>query len=171
MKREVRKIKNMVAAVLATAILLLTVLGYISDAYDYIKAKLFTTADYTDSYVEMLDVGQGDSILLYSGGKAALIDTGIKSYSESVIKAIKLKGIKTLDVLLITHNHSDHMGGIVPITGEIKVKNLVIPDCVKEVYYLAFYGCSNLASISIPAGLKDQVPSWELPKSCKVIVR
>ena len=129
--RKQMKFKNMVAAVITAAILILTVLGYIFDAYDYLQSNLFGTAGYDDAYVEMLDVGQGDSILLYSGGSAALIDTGVKSYSDSIIKTAKLKGIDTLDVLLITHNHSDHMGGIVPLTEELKVNTLVIPDLNK----------------------------------------
>ena len=131
MRKEVRKIKNVVAVAITAAILFLTVLGYIFDTYDYLKTKLFASADYTDSYVEMFDVGQGDSILIYSGGKAALIDTGTKSYADSITKTMRLKGIDTLDMLLITHNHSDHMGGIVPLTEELKVKNLVIPDLSK----------------------------------------
>lgn len=131
MRKEVRRIKNVVAVAITAAILILTVLGYIFDAYDYLKTKLFASADYTDSYVEMFDVGQGDSILIYSGGKAALIDTGIKSCADSITKTMKLKGIDALDMLLITHNHTDHMGGIVPLTEEFKIKNLVIPDLSK----------------------------------------
>lgn len=131
MKRNVKSFKNMVAAVVATAILLLTILGYIFDAYDYLQTKLFGAADYNGAYVQMIDVGQGDSILLYSGGHAALIDTGIKSYFSNVEKALKLKGIDTLDMLLITHNHTDHMGGIVELTNKFAVKMLIIPDLQK----------------------------------------
>ena len=131
MKRNVKSFKNMVAAVVATAILLLSILGYIFDTYDYLQTKLFGAADYNGAYVQMIDVGQGDSILLYSSGHAALIDTGLKSYSGNVEKVLKLKGIDTLDMLLITHNHTDHMGGIAEIVNKFNIKTLIIPDLQK----------------------------------------
>ena len=132
MSRELRKYKNMVVAIIAAAILILTLIGHITDAFDDIKSYLFKKPiESKDSYVEMLDVGQGDSILLFSGGKAALIDTGIKSYADEVADTLKTKGIKKLDYMIISHNHNDHMGGIVPLTEEFAVKTLIIPDLSK----------------------------------------
>ena len=132
MKREVHKIKNMVAVIIAAAILILSVIGYITDTLGSIREFLFPKAiENENSYVEMLDVGQGDSILLYSGGKAALIDTGIKSYADDIADTLENKGISTLDLLIISHNHSDHMGGIVPLTEQFKIKTLLIPDLEK----------------------------------------
>ena len=43
-------------------------------------------------------------------------------------KVLKQKNINSLDMLLITHNHTDHMGGVDVITEAIPVKTLVIPD-------------------------------------------
>ncbi len=132
MNREVRKIKNVVAVIVAAAILILSIIGYITDTIGEIREFLFPKPlESQNSYVEMLDVGQGDSILIYSGGKAALIDTGIKSYADDIAETLKSRDINTLDLLLITHNHSDHMGGIVPLTEEFKVKNIVTPDLEK----------------------------------------
>ena len=132
MSRKTFKTRNMVVTVLATAILILSIFGYVSDAINYLREKFAPdSTNYGNSCVEMLDVGQGDSILLLSGGKAALIDTGVKSYEKDISRALESKGVKTLDLLLISHNHSDHMGGIVPITEEFPVKNLVIPDLNK----------------------------------------
>ena len=132
MRKKILKARNVVVALFAAAILILTILGYISDAVDFLRRSLLPDqTKYEGSYVEMLDVGQGDSILIYSEGKAALIDTGIKSYADDIADTLKSKGINTLDLLLISHNHSDHMGGIVPITEEFGVKILVIPDLEK----------------------------------------
>lgn len=132
MKKKFLNVRNVVVALFAAAILVMTVFGYISEAIDYIKQNFLPDNTlYDGSYVEMLDVGQGDSILLYSGGKAALIDTGIKSYADDIAGILKSKGIKELDLLLISHNHSDHMGGIVPLTEEFDVGTFVIPDLEK----------------------------------------
>ncbi|MBO4693738.1 MAG: MBL fold metallo-hydrolase [Clostridia bacterium] len=132
MRSQVRKYKNMVVATVAAAILILSVIGYITDAISDLKEALFPgQITNKNSYVEMFDVGQGDSILIYSGKKAALIDTGIKTYADDIIRELKDKGIKSLDLLLITHNHNDHMGGIVPLTERIKVKKIIVPDLSK----------------------------------------
>lgn len=129
MRKKISKARNMVVAVLAAAILILTLSSYLSNSIKLLKEKFLPDdKSYSAAYVEMLDVGQGDSILICSSGKAALIDTGIKAYSESVIGELKSKGIKTLDLLLITHNHTDHMGGVDLITSEFPVNNFVIPD-------------------------------------------
>ena len=129
MSKRVLKTKNMVVALFAAAILILSIFGYISDAVGYLK-ELFLPAGawYDGAYVEMLDVGQGDSTLLVSAGKAALIDTGIKSKASVVTKILKQKNINKLDMLLITHNHTDHMGGVDVITADIPVKTFVTPD-------------------------------------------
>ena len=129
MRKKVFKLKNMVVALFAAAILILSIFVCISDAVDYLKERFWpANATYDGAYVQMLDVGQGDSVLLVSSGKAALIDTGIKGCAAKIKKTLKAKNIKTLDMLLITHNHTDHMGGVDVITGDIPVKTLVIPD-------------------------------------------
>ena len=129
MSRRTSKTKNMVAAIITAAILILSIVGYIFDALDCFKEQFSnSSAGYDGAYVEMLDVGQGDSTLLVSSGKAALIDTGTKSKFSVIKKVLKQKNINSLDMLLITHNHTDHMGGVDVITEAIPVKTLVIPD-------------------------------------------
>lgn len=132
MSKKVSKKNNVVVTLAVTAILVLTVISYLTHAFSDLKETLAgSSASYDGAYVEMLDVGQGDSILLFSKGKAALIDTGLKTYSSSISKQLKAKGIKELSLLLITHNHTDHMGGITELTSKFPVETLVIPDLEK----------------------------------------
>jgi beta-lactamase superfamily II metal-dependent hydrolase len=61
--------------------------------------------------VEVLDVGQGDSILIRSPeGKTALIDAG--PTKDAAAKLLKSKGISTIDLVAVSHHHSDHYGGM-----------------------------------------------------------
>jgi beta-lactamase superfamily II metal-dependent hydrolase len=61
--------------------------------------------------VEVLDVGQGDSILIRSPeGKTALIDAG--PTRDGALKALRAQGIQSLDLVAISHHHSDHYGGM-----------------------------------------------------------
>ncbi|MDR3638419.1 MAG: ComEC/Rec2 family competence protein [Isosphaeraceae bacterium] len=59
---------------------------------------------------EFLDVGQGDSILIRSPeGKTALIDAGTSTH---VVQTLKRLGISSLDLVVVSHHHSDHYGGM-----------------------------------------------------------
>ncbi|MBR4909722.1 MAG: MBL fold metallo-hydrolase [Clostridia bacterium] len=132
MRSSIRKTRNIIAVVLAAAILIISITGYLIDLYRKTKDWLFgTPAAYNGAYVEMLDVGQGDCILLVSGGKAALIDTGIKTKFSAVKEELKDKNINSLDVLIITHNHTDHMGSVDMLTKAYPVKTFIIPDLNK----------------------------------------
>ncbi len=64
-----------------------------------------------------LDVGQGDAAFIeFPGGKRMLIDTGDRTfrrdYGELVVAPFFVRqGIKRIDVLSLSHPHSDHIGG------------------------------------------------------------
>ena len=85
--------------------------------------------------VHMIDVGQADSYLLCipdgSGVKTMLIDAGTSNgYKASVITDyLSSLGIKTIDYMLLTHPHSDHIGGATSVISKFDVKNAIIPDC------------------------------------------
>ena len=61
--------------------------------------------------VDMLDVGQGDSILLRSpAGKAVLIDAG--EGKGRVSDQLRALGVTELSMAVATHPHADHIGGM-----------------------------------------------------------
>jgi beta-lactamase superfamily II metal-dependent hydrolase len=68
--------------------------------------------------VEVLDVGQGDAILIRSPeGKTALVDAGP---SRHVVELLKDRGIKGLDLVVVSHHHHDHFGGMAAVIQEFK---------------------------------------------------
>jgi competence protein ComEC len=78
--------------------------------------------------VTFIDVGQGDSALITtSSGVDILIDAGPKSAGETVVSLITAKGITELDVVVISHNHADHIGGLLAL--------LQSPIFVEEILY------------------------------------
>jgi beta-lactamase superfamily II metal-dependent hydrolase len=69
--------------------------------------------------IEVLDVGQGDSILVRSPeGKTALIDAG--PTRDGALAVLKREGITHLDLVALSHHHSDHYGGMEKVVLELK---------------------------------------------------
>lgn len=69
----------------------------------------------------MIDVGFGDSHLLTmpTTGKRILIDAGERRDWENVDAYFKVNQIERLDVVLGTHIHADHIGGLVGFSGSL----------------------------------------------------
>lgn len=74
--------------------------------------------------VKVLDIGQGDAILIKTPEQAVLIDTGDTPTKEKLVSYIKKEGITTLDKLIITHPHADHIGGVQAVFDNITVKQI-----------------------------------------------
>jgi competence protein ComEC len=69
-----------------------------------------------------LDMGQGDSILLQFNGKNILIDGGIQEMGPKVETYLRNHDVSSLDLLVSTHPHEDHIGGLVTILKDFPVK-------------------------------------------------
>ncbi len=68
------------------------------------------------SRVELLDVGQGDSLLLRSAGRAILVDGGgwrTPGIGPRVVApALAALGVRKLDLVVVSHGDRDHCGGV-----------------------------------------------------------
>ncbi len=61
--------------------------------------------------IEVLDVGQGDSIFIRSPeGKTALIDAG--PTRDGAVQLLRKQGVERIDLAVVSHHHSDHYGGM-----------------------------------------------------------
>ena len=82
--------------------------------------------------VGVLDVGQGDAVLVRRGDRAFLVDTG-SGKMETVLQQLRLTGVRSLDLLVITHGDKDHAGGAAEIVREFPVKmGLVGPGTIRD---------------------------------------
>ncbi len=82
--------------------------------------------------VHFIDVGQGDCIYLSCGTENMLIDCGEKSQADKVIGYLYQQGVESLDYVVATHPHSDHMGGMSNIINCFDVEKAVIPPLTKN---------------------------------------
>ena len=84
----------------------------------------------SNSYVYFFDVGQGDSSLVISPYRkeVILIDTGgIRNYdvSDNVISFMKSIGIKSIDLIILSHGDYDHMGDAINLVNNVKVEKVI----------------------------------------------
>lgn len=84
-------------------------------------------------YVSFIDVGQGNCTLLRCGDEAILIDSGEVGAAQTVINYVKNLNIDTLDCVLVTHPHSDHMGAMTKLLYEFKIKDFIMPEIPEEL--------------------------------------
>jgi beta-lactamase superfamily II metal-dependent hydrolase len=86
-----------------------------------------------DMVVSVIDVGQGDSILITSEGQAMLVDAGDKDSGDEVVAYLEGMGIDELDYLVATHPDADHIGGMAEVLAAYDVANDVIaPDATSD---------------------------------------
>lgn len=92
-------------------------------------------------FVEFIDVGQGDCALIYSNGQTALIDTGTGEAAAAICNRLEDYGIDDIDVLVISHLHDDHAGGIKGVFEFREAKNVIMPEIstFSDGLYLAEY--------------------------------
>ena len=81
----------------------------------------------SDCQVHFIDVGQGDSILIRSDGYTALIDAGENDQGKTVTDYLRGQGITKIDYLLMTHPHSDHIGGMDTVIKEFEIGKVIMP--------------------------------------------
>ncbi len=99
----------------------------------------------------MLDVGQGLSMVLRTREHVLVYDVGDK-YSEQfnmadnvIIPYFRLKGIKSIDKLVISHSDKDHAGSFSELIDQVPVKEVL----AGEPAFLSVKSSSNLAKTKI----------------------
>lgn len=82
----------------------------------------------TSLHATAIDVGQGLAVLLEYGGRYAMYDFGPDSVG--VVDSLLARGVDTLDWVVLSHNHRDHIGGFLELAGRgVFVRRLYVgPD-------------------------------------------
>jgi len=86
--------------------------------------------------VHVLDVGQGDAILIVApSGKTALVDASVPGSGKKVLAAMERYGVDHIDLFITTHAHADHIGGadeVIKGTKVYKVLDSKVPNTTKN---------------------------------------
>ena len=88
-----------------------------------------------DVRVSVIDVGQGQSVLLQSGDVCYLVDCGgdkPKEAADKVARTLQSQGIFRLDGVILTHYDKDHAGGAAYLLQRVPADRLYLPDISEE---------------------------------------
>lgn len=86
-------------------------------------------------YIKYLNVGDADcAFIKLPSGETALIDTGYENTSDKLIEFLnsqplyEKKGKKIIDYVILTHGHSDHIGGLTAVLDNFKVNKVYMNE-------------------------------------------
>lgn len=81
-----------------------------------------------DMAVHFLDVGQGLSVFVQSGGQNLIYDGGDRATSSFVVSYLQKQGVEKLDYIISSHYDSDHVYGLIGCINAFDVDTLICSD-------------------------------------------
>lgn len=118
--------------------------------------------------IHLIDVGQGDSILMKTpSDKVILIDGGPPKAGKKVVKYLKKQGIDKIDLIIATHPHIDHIGGLSHVMSEIKVEQIIDTGKVHTTLTYARY-IREIRKQKIPVKVAKQNEQIKLDPSLHI---
>ena len=74
--------------------------------------------------VHFIDVAHADGMLIECNGHFALVDAGMADTSDRVVNYLASRGVEKLDLVVGTHPHADHIGGMPDVLANYPVDNV-----------------------------------------------
>lgn len=113
-----------------TWVILIAVIIVYAVCRQFFAPKLTPTVPEGNAEINIIDVGQGDSILIRTPKGTVLIDAGTNDSEEALKKYLDDRDVRDIDYAVFTHPHEDHIGGADMIMKNYNVKNVILPDAV-----------------------------------------
>ncbi|HVE99817.1 MAG TPA: MBL fold metallo-hydrolase [Rubrobacteraceae bacterium] len=76
--------------------------------------------------VSFIDVGQGDGVLVQSGGESYLLDAGKAQAGPEMVDFLKSRGVESLNGIVVSNPDADHIGGFEDVLGAFEVANVYL---------------------------------------------
>lgn len=117
MRKLPQKIRNIIIAVLVVVA-----------AVSYIYENFIRKPEKVEGEIVVytLDVGQGDSTLIRTPSGNLLIDAGPNASETQLLAYLEEVGVESLDYLILTHPHEDHIGGADVVIENLQVENVIM---------------------------------------------
>lgn len=81
--------------------------------------------------IHFIDIGQGDAVLLQSGGEYCLVDAGLPESEDALLGYLDKMGVKKLKLLIMSHPHADHIGSMAKVIETYPIEQILLPDFSK----------------------------------------
>lgn len=122
-----------------------------------------------DLQVYFLDVGQGDSSVILFKDKVILIDAGEVDQGERVVGYLQDLGVTRIDLLVATHPHSDHIGGMQAVLARFPVGK-VLDSGLPSTSSLYEKFLDTVDRKNIPVLVAEQGQTIDLDPSLSILV-
>lgn len=109
------------------SIVILAILTIISTYFGKDILDLNTEKVNGNIEISYLDVGQGDAVYIRVNDFDILIDAGPRSDVDKLMKQLEEKNIDDFEIVIATHPHEDHIGGMTKIFEEYDIKSFYMP--------------------------------------------
>lgn len=127
----------------------------------WFNATTFQSGELTAA---VLDVGQGQSVLLRAGNYLTLVDCGGDRYENAgdiAADYIQSLGRGSLDLLVVSHYHTDHANGIPELLERIRVDAIALPDVEPE---------SELRAKILARAEEQQIEVWFIREDTEILL-
>lgn len=149
---KAKKKQNKVYIYAVIIALLIFVINSILDSVDPLPSN------HGNTLVHFIDVGQGDAIYIKTPSKNILIDAGGRG--DTVVDYLAKLNVNSLDLVIGTHPHEDHIGGLVNVFQNIEVKEVIDPGIIHTSKtfedYLTLIDENDIKFTEGRAGMKRQ---------------
>lgn len=98
-----------------------------------VREQASITVSDAEFQVHVMDVGQGDSILVLADGHAMLIDASEAQAAARILTYLEAQNVTALDYAAATHLHADHIGGFPKVLGKVTPAHVVEPPCKESL--------------------------------------
>lgn len=133
-RRRKKILRSIIILVILVALSLLATYfaPYIKENFGETPREPIPVGDGEYIEIHVIDVGQGDSILISTSAGYMLIDSGPSSAEQDLKNYLTDMDVEKLEYVVFTHPDADHIGNADMILTDYTVSNVIMPDHSKE---------------------------------------
>lgn len=96
------------------------------------------------------DVGQGDALVVRAGSHVVMIDAGPPG--EAAADCLRRLGVRGVDLLVLTHDHDDHVGGVERLAAHVPIDEVWLPPGPRDATVSAARASAGIVGAAPSAG-------------------